>query len=99
MAERCFHCTAIWMKKATLYEFPYIGIFLNKILMIGSMDILIMSGFEYVCLSNLTVSLGINYRSFWSLCFASVSNLNCFPKCVVNCNHSSASVIKLLDWL
>ena len=58
-----------------------------------------MSSSRYVCCSILIISILINSGSFLSLSLTSVSNLNFFPVSVVVCNHLSASVLKLLNWL
>ena len=46
MMAQLFHYTFRGMKEATIDNFPYHGSFLNEILMIGSVDIFIMLGYD-----------------------------------------------------
>ena len=45
-----------------MYELPCHGSVLNKILMIGYMDIVIMLGSDDGCLSTSITSIGVKYR-------------------------------------
>ena len=62
-------------------------VLLNGVLMIGSMDIVIIFGYDDLCLSTLFISTDMKSRSWLSLYFLSISTYIFFPNFLLNCNH------------
>ena len=76
----------------------FMGVLLDELLIIRSMDLVIMFVSDDVRLSTLIISIGRKSISCRSLCFSYVSTSSFFLKSALNWNNQSDSAMALLSW-